>query len=91
MELKYFHMYVHYEDPVLYKHKYMHVIYLEGKLSFRIIQHNLFTYRLPYSIFKSLPISCLSVVLQSVLQTIIKVSQMPGSVINIREALLTIH
>lgn len=32
-------------------------IYLKGELSFWIIQHNLFTYILPQSIFKSLPIS----------------------------------
>lgn len=29
----------------------MNVIYLQGELSFWIIQHNLFTYRLPHSIF----------------------------------------
>lgn len=32
----------------------MDVIYLKGELSFWIIQHNLFTYILPYSILRAL-------------------------------------
>lgn len=35
----------------------MDVIYLKGELSFWIIQHNLFTYILPCSVFKSPPVS----------------------------------
>lgn len=37
--------------------KQMNVIYMKGELSFWIIQHNLFTYILLHTIFKSLSIS----------------------------------
>lgn len=48
----------------------MDVICLKEEFFFWIIQHNLFTYILPYSIFKSPPsFLCLSVVLWSVFQT----------------------
>ena len=59
----------------------MDVIYLKGELSLWIIQHNLFTYILPHSIFKRLAnLICLSVALWSVLQTTIKMSKMNDNV-----------
>lgn len=59
----------------------MDIIYLKGELSFWIIQHNLFTYILPHSIFKRLAnLLRLSVALWSVLQTTIKTSKMTDNV-----------
>lgn len=59
----------------------MDIIYLKGELSFWIIQHNLFTYILPHSIFKRLAnLLRLSVALWSVLQTTIKTSKTTDNV-----------
>lgn len=73
--------YVYYEHATSCKHKWMDIIYLKGELSFWIIQHNLFTYILPHSIFKRLAnLLCLSVALWSVLQTTIKMSKMTDNI-----------